>query len=156
MQELYKNLEVVDNSLSGYFVSYDGVVFSGKTGKPMNGSLSHAGHIVVRVNKRAYKVHRLIALAFIPNPDNLPYVHHINGDKQDNRVCNLEWVSADKHNTLHHKGVSKQQQLGKLSEDDIQFIRDNYIPKDRTASVGYFAKMFNVSKPTILKALGRL
>ena len=45
-------------------------------------------------NKKQFGVHRLVAQAFIPNPDNLRYVDHINGDKHDNRVENLRWVTA--------------------------------------------------------------
>jgi hypothetical protein len=49
-----------------------------------------------------FLVHRLVAKAFIPNPKNLPVVHHIDGDKRNNRVENLIWVT-NRTNVAYHR-----------------------------------------------------
>ena len=65
--------------------------------KFLRSRIDRAGYITVRINKNGQSstqfVHRLLAAAFIPNPNNKPFINHINGIKTDNRLENLEWVT---------------------------------------------------------------
>ncbi len=65
--------------------------------------------LMVNGKQKAFYVHRLVAQAFIPNPDNLPEVNHINEDKYDNRVENLEWCTR-KYNINYGTGKERGRQ----------------------------------------------
>ena len=72
------------------------------------------GYLLVNLNKGknqlSFRVHRLVAQAFIPNPDNKPFINHINGNPDDNRVENLEWCTPSE-NAIHaiKTGLAKKQ-----------------------------------------------
>lgn len=84
----------------GYFVTPEGFVFHGenqiKAGKSSNGYMT----VCLPSIGGSKTVHRIVAETFIPNPDRKPCVNHINGDKSDNRVENLEWVTHSE-NAIH-------------------------------------------------------
>lgn len=87
-----------------YEVNEQGEIFRIGNPKPKYQSVNRDGYKVVGLwknNKSTAKtVHRLVALAFIPNPENKPCVNHIDGNKQNNHVSNLEWVTYSE-NTIH-------------------------------------------------------
>lgn len=86
-----------------YFVDRDGRVWN-KRGKEKAQFINNHGYSHVMIwkdNKGTFKaVHRFVAQAFIPNPENKPCVNHIDGDKSNNKVGNLEWVTYSE-NTIH-------------------------------------------------------
>ena len=86
-----------------YSVSDDGRIFS-RYGKELTQRDNGHGYLCVQIcgNKKKEKkyIHRLVATAFIPNPEEKPCVNHIDGNKRNNRASNLEWCTHEE-NTRH-------------------------------------------------------
>ena len=91
--EIYKDID----GYPDYQVTTWGRVFNKNTGKYVHQEVHHKGYLRVDLWKdglrKHYKVHRLVAEAFIPNPHKKPQVNHIDGNNQNNSVTNLEWVT---------------------------------------------------------------
>lgn len=76
-------------------------------------------YLSIVIKNKSYYVHRLVAQAFIPNPENKPEVNHKNGVKTDNRAENLEWVTHQENATHAFKVLGHHSsQKGKFGKDN--------------------------------------
>lgn len=114
-----------------YQISDDGKVKSLKHGKEMILSSVNdgRGYLIVSLSKDGKnaikRIHRLVAEAFIPNPDNLPVVRHLNDISNDNRIENLAW-GTDKDNIADsiknnlHPSIKRRIKIIAIKDDDIR------------------------------------
>ena len=123
-------------------------------GKILNPRKSKKGYLKAGLNlngkEKLYSIHRLVAIAFIPNPENKTEVNHKNGIKTDNRSSELEWATSSENNK-HAFKIGLQNNSGdnnpqsKLSKNDVLEIRE-LILNHSNKNIG---KMFKVSAATI-------
>ena len=134
------------------------------SGKILKPSDSGKGYLKVYLTKnskkRSFFVHRLVAEAFIPNPNNLPEVNHINLNKSKNYVENLEWVSSSenkKHYVSTEIGRQKRAQGGRTRFNNIVKGKINNIIEDYTSdkvcTIQQLADKYGICKSTVTKIL---
>lgn len=117
-----------------YSVSSTGCVYNEYSGKILKPFPNNNGYLTVDLFHNTVRervlVHRLVAIAFIPNPENKPFVNHIDGNKQNNCVENLEWCTPSENSihaietNLSAKGSGKT--LAKLTEADVLEIQEAF------------------------------
>lgn len=98
-------------------------------------------------------IHRLIAETWLPNPNDYPQVNHINGDKHDNRVANLEWCTA-LHNVKHsfdtglNKGPKKGEDsnLSKINNAELEYIKSIHKPFTKEFGTRALAKRYGINE----------
>lgn len=140
-----------------YEVSNFGKIISLKDNKRLERkpSLVGKGYLSLTVSKdgisKQFRVHRLVAIAFIPNPNNLPEVNHKNRIKTDNHINNLEWCTS-KENTLHwvrsganfskgseHHKTNLTDEIVLNIRHDFDNLNFNYTQLSKKYHVGLFA-----------------
>lgn len=143
-----------------YFITEDGDIF--RNGVKKKSAKSKNAYFCAQLWKngkyKMYYIHRLVAELYLENPSNLPQVNHKDGNKSNNNVENLEWVSA-KDNSLHahsmglinNKGVKNPN--SKLTQEDIIYIRSVYKPYDKDFGCKSLAKKYNVNKSHIIRII---
>lgn len=166
MCEVWQRLVYHGNDYGDFYeVSNLGNIRNAKTHKVRSLNVSQTGYYFVSVSlgsreeKPTFKVHRAVAESFIPNPNDHPFINHIDGNKLNNHVDNLEWCTPE-HNMLHAiekelwrpapKGYKNK--LSKLSKEQTDYIKQNYIPYDKEFGSRALGRKFGVHHTIITKA----
>lgn len=135
-------------SINDYIITRNGEIINKHNNRKIKPQPNGKGYLRVIIGHKKYFVHRLVAQKYIPNPENKLQVNHKDGNKLNNCVSNLEWVTNQENRThavingLHLSG--EMCSWAKLTQADALFIKN-----DTFHSITDLAKMFNVSKATI-------
>ena len=117
------------------------------------------GYAKIRLNHKGkdktYRVHRLVAEHFIPNPENKSTVNHIDGDKTNNHVDNLEWADRSEQMIHAYKMGLKTSRVGsdnsnaKLTPEEIREIRKTYVKQSKEFGTIALGKKYGVTNRVI-------
>ncbi len=135
-----------------YHIGKDGIIRNVSTGRVLKGAVSDYGYIRYSMFKKNIKAHRLVAILYIPNPNNYPQINHINGIKTDNRVENLEWCTCQ--NNIDHAisiGLARNK-FKKLNTNSVLEIRELYF---NGVTQSHLSRMFGVCPKTIRQVINR-
>lgn len=108
-----------------------------------------------RDKKKVFKIHKAIAETFIPNPEGKPEVNHEDGNKLNNCVSNLTWVTESENvqhaydHGLANALCGTENPCAKLTKEDVCYIREHYTPYDSVYGARALGRKFGVNKNVI-------
>lgn len=135
-------------TVDDYIITKKGEIINKHNNRLVKPQKNGKGYLRVSIGKKMMFVHRLVAQQYIPNPENKLQVNHKDGNKLNNCVDNLEWVTNQENrnhaikNDLHFCG--DRCFWSKLTSQDVMFIRN-----DNSYNITELSKMFNVARSTI-------
>jgi hypothetical protein len=142
-----------------YIVYPNGIIYSINSKKELSQRIVNNYNTVTLYHNKArkdFKVHRLVAMCFIPNKQNKPFVNHIDGNKLNNNIDNLEWcthienvVHAIKNGLINSKGELNPS--CKINENIVIKIRKEYI--ENKCSHRKLSSIFKISKTQVGRIL---
>lgn len=145
----------------GYYITEKGDVFSNKRNslKKLKLENHYTGYLYVNLynkdGRKHFRVHRLVAEMFIENPMNKLFVNHIDGDKTNNEVSNLEWNTSSENTQHAYDNLLANNASGYFDSQSNNLIAirlsDNKRFKFGSASIA--AKELKISKSTIMRQL---
>ena len=154
--ERWRTLVYHKKTFDNFEVSNTGKLRNTVTGTEYKTHLNKQGYYQVcvslgsRKNKHVFKIHRAVAETFIENANDKPQINHIDGNKLNNNLYNLEW-STSSENIRHAydiglaKGKRGEDANGaKLTNEQAKYIREHYIPRDKEFGCRALANKFGV------------
>ena len=164
LKEIWKPIE----DYPQFEVSNYGKIRRIATGKVLKLNINKQGYLAVCVSLgkkgtyKSFKVHREVAKLFIPNPENKPQVNHIDGDKLNAHVTNLEWATGSENivhaydNDLIDFKTGEEVWCAKLTQEDVEFIRANYSPRGSNGiSCRQLAKLFDIDHSVVSRIVNK-
>lgn len=156
-------LRAIQEYVEQYSASDDGWIFSHHTNRWLKPA-EHKDVFYFHVSLwkkgvgRSFYVHRLIAESFIPNPTQLPEVNHKDGNRQNNEVLNLEWVTSSE-NSFHAVQLGLRTYSHRLTPDEFEVCLEDVIHEESYQSlserVPYKVLFLSVKLRRIARELGR-
>lgn len=125
-----------------YIVTVDGKIFSLKTMRFLKLHFNASNYLRVYIKRKFYFVHRLVAQTYIPNPENKLEVNHMDGNKQNNMLCNLEWMTRQENITHACENNFREitettRAAGRWLAANYQFSPDKKIILDEATGIFY-------------------
>lgn len=142
----------------GYTVSESGEV-CGPLGRPIRFYQTAKGYMQQSIRGKTVRLHRAVAAAFVPNPDNLPEVNHIDGNKLNNHASNLEWTTR-KGNMRHayatglaKNGFGDESSRSILTSEQVAYIRAVHKPADKEFGQTALGRKFGVTNSCVWRVV---